>query len=630
MDWRLRLIKSSIIFGFFIVALRLGQIMILDHAHYKALAYDQHVVEQELIARRGEIYTHDNYPLVINADTYLLFAVPKEMEDKGKSVDILYKHIDEMLKAEPVDKEIHERLYVKPKEDEKVSVDVSLPITIHKFRYTLPLEQSDWPDTLKEVIKEELSQALEDDSNQYVQMIVGLDRNQKQSIEKDNSLGLHFQANKKRSYPEGTFAAHVLGFVGKNVTGRDTGYFGLEGFYDGDLSGRSGYVVTETDVNGRPIPYGEQFQKSPSHGRDLILTIERELQYLLEKRLEEGVKKYDAKNGTAILLEPNTGRILAMANYPTYLPEYWSDELKGESDVGKVEVFRNLSIGGNYEPGSVIKPITLSMALNEGLVTPSITFDDVGPVVYSGFSVRTWNNRYLGTITMTEILQHSNNTGAAWVGHRVGFETFAKYIDAFNFGSPTGIDLQGEEWGIVRDQSMWRDIDLANMSFGQGISVTPLQMVSAFSSLINGGNLYKPHIVDTLIDYDNKGNKTEIVVKPEIISEPISQETSEMLRLMLRKVVTDGEFKWFVKNAGMEDYSIGGKTGTAQIPVNGAYDPHKTNTTFVGFAPIDDPQFVLIMKLSEPTTSSFSADTVVPLWFQFAQDLMVYFQIEPA
>lgn len=626
LDRRFTFLKVVYVIPYVLLVMRMGQIMILDHDYYKALAYGQHIVEQELLAKRGEIFSSDGYPLVTNTEAYLLFAVPKEFTDKKAVVEKLSKTIFEWLKNEPVDETIHKRLYVERSEDD---FSLSLPTNLHSMRYMFPLEQSDWEDYITDALKKELEDALSDDENQFVQLLTYLTKAQIDALKVDDIPGLYTLSGTRRTYPEDTLAAQLLGFVGKDGEGLDKGYFGLEGFYEGDLSGRAGYAITETDVGGKPIPYGESFRKDPSHGRDLILSINRELQFMLEKKLKEGVEKYGAKNGTAILMDPKTGKVIAMANYPTYFPEYWTDELKGESDVSAVGVFRNLAIGGNYEPGSVIKPVTISMALNEGLVTPSTIYHDKGPVVYSGYPVRTWNNKYLGDITMTQVLQHSNNTGAAWAGHTVGFEKFAEYLEAFHFGSSLGIDLQGEETGIVRDPNQWGDIDLANMSFGQGISVTPLQLSVVFSSLVNGGYLYKPSVVSSLVDYDTFGRSTVIELPPQVIGKPISSDTSDSIRLMLKRVVTDGEFKWFVSQAGMQDYSVGGKTGTAQIPVNGEYDPQKTNTTFIGYAPVDDPQVMLLFKLSEPSASTFSADTVVPLWFEYARDLMVYYQIAP-
>jgi len=228
---------------------------------------------------------------------------------------------------------------------------------------------------------------------------------------------------------------------------------------------------------------------------------------------------------------------------------------------------------------------------------------------------------------MTQILELSDNTGAAWVGTQIGKEKLYSYFTKFNFGKVLKVDIQGEEQGIMRDINDLRDIDIANMSFGQGISVTPLQMVTAFAAVINGGKVYRPYLVDQMLD--PSGYSKVIQIQPTIINKIISEKTSTELRYMLEKVVTDGEFKWFVKQAGMNEYRIGGKTGTAQIPFEGRYDPNKTNTTFIGFAPVQSPVFVMLVRVSEPTTSTSSADTVVPLWMDIAKEMMPILGIPP-
>lgn len=638
MRWRHITVTTGFALAFLVIVLRLFQVMLFQHDKYQVLAAQQHRIEEEITAQRGEIFTAKNFPLVVNSDAYLLFAVPKDMEDKEATSENLAKLLAQSVVNIPINESHVEKLKQEepPASDNEQPEDDSdetpesevfvLPQTLHRLRhqyheYTQEQFEASFVETFNVLF--------DDDANQFVQLISSLEPGYKKDIETLHLKGLHFQEESIRSYPEGTMAAHLLGIVGKDSSGNAQGYFGIEGYFDGDLSGRSGYKILEKDVLGKPIPYGFTQERDASHGRDFVLTIERELQYLLEKNLAEGVKKYRAKNGTGILMDVNTGRVLAMANYPVYNPEFWTEVLAGESDVSKVELFRNYAIADNYEPGSVVKPITMSMALQEGLVEPATTYFDGGPVTYSGYEVKTWNNKYAHeNITMMQVLQRSHNTGAAWVGHQVGFDNFGDYIDQYGFGQTTNITLEGEEAGIVRQRTDWRDIDLANMSFGQGISVTPIQMTSIFSALVNGGRLYKPQIVDKIYDY-RKDQPTEITLDTELLANPITEETSEKIRYMLRSVVTDGEFTWFVKQAGMDKYSIGGKTGTAQIPVNGQYDPNKTNTTFVGFAPVEDPQFVLFMKLGEPSTSTYSADTVVPMWMKTARELMVYFGIAP-
>jgi cell division protein FtsI/penicillin-binding protein 2 len=628
----------TVVFAF--VVLRLFQIMILQYDMYTVAAHRQHYSERVLTAKRGEIYYADNYPLVINASNYLLFAVPMEMEDKRETIKLLRDVLVTFIKESEVHilKEIdltgdESEQNVTTEDDDDIKYSIYYPSTIHSIKKYLIENGGIWEREIESIIEDDLTRLFEDDANQYVQIVHSLNREQKNKIEELGLKGLHFESRESRLYPDGDIASHILGIVGKDSGGQEQGYFGLEGYYNGYLSGRNGYELSERDIEGKPIPHGNNTVSEPTHGRDLILTVQREVQYLVENKLREGIDRYGAESGAAIVLDPYTGAVIALASYPSYYPAFWTDELNGTSDVSKVDVFRNTVISSNYEPGSVMKPITMAMALNEGLVRPDSIFSDNGPVEYSGYYVRTWNNRYAGDITMSQVLQMSNNTGAAWVGHQVGFEKFSDYLAKFQFGTLTGIDLEGEERGIVRSAEIWRDIDLANMSFGQGISATPLQIAVAFCALVNGGDIVKPYIVDkmvrdVLLTYSGE-YQDAIQTQSEIKQEALSALTSDQLRYMLETVVTDGEFKWFVKHAGMDVYRMGGKTGTAQIPIGGEYDPNNTNVTFVGFAPVEEPKFVMLMKLSEPSASTYSADTVVPIWMETAKGLMNHFGISP-
>lgn len=619
-------LRYSFILVFLAITLRLGQVMLLQHRHYNVLAQQQHVVQQELAAQRGEIYTADGYPLVINTDVYLMFAVPVEMDNKDEVREKLLEEIIQILQLRGTEPET---VIIDIEDEESLTskdIPVILPADLHSLNtWHKALDQED---EFKEKLDQILSDFLDQDDNLFVQILKQLEEDEKNAFKALDLDGIHFQRGSKRVYPEQSMASHLLGFVGKDEAGMDQGYFGAEGYFDGDLSGRSGYELKERDVIGQEIPFGISKLRKPSHGRDLVLTIRREIQHLVERKIKEGVERYDAEYGSGIIMDPESGTVWAMANFPDYLPEYWTDYLEDETDVSKVDVYSNPAISSNYEPGSVFKPITLSIAMNENIVTPKTVYQDSGPVIYSGSPVRTWNNKYHGEITMTQILQLSNNTGAAWVGHQIGFDKYADYLSILHLGEKTGLDLEGEEGGIVRPRRDWRDIDLANMAFGQGVSVTPLQLTAVFSALINGGVLYEPYVVGNIIDH-RFSEPIVIERQPQVRGKIISQEVSDQIRLMMRKVVTDGEFKWFVQEAGMDRFSIGGKTGTAQIPVGGRYDPDKTNTTFVGFAPVQDPEFVLLVRFNQPTTSTFSADTAVPLWMEIAKELVVYFEIAP-
>lgn len=588
---RLAFLKLSFLVFAVIVVFRLFYLQIWQHDHYAALAEGQHFLRRQIPAVRGQIFSADGSPLATNEDAYLVYAVPPELKEAEKAAAVVAKIMVENEQAGN-------------------GVDIA-QLTRGKEKEVQELLKS--PDRL------------------WIPLIHKISAAQAEQLEKLNLAGIYFEPEKKRAYPEGTLAAHVLGFVGKNDLGEDQGYYGLEGFYDRELSGKPGFAKLEKDAEGKPIPVGEAQILNPQNGRDLYLTLNRELQYSLEKKLEEGVKKYGAENGTVILMEPKTGKILALANYPNFEVGDWTKYLKGESDVSKVGDFRNITIQSSYEPGSVLKTLTMSAALQEGVVTPQSTYNDTGPMAYSGHLIHTWDNKYHGVIDMARILQLSNNTGAAWVGTQIGFEKYAAYLKKFHLGEALGVDLQGEATGIVRNSQEWREIDLANMSFGQGISLTPLQLLSVVATIASGGVQMKPFLVEKIVQptgSDQGDKREEVNIKPQELGRPISAETAQTMKEMLKSVIEKGEFKWFVEKAGLNKFSLAGKTGTAQIPQGGGYS-NQTQVTFVGFAPMDNPQFIMLLKMTRPTTSSYSADTAVPLWLEMAKGLILYFGIAP-
>lgn len=599
--WRLRLTQLFYLLAAVLILSKLFYLQILQRPKFQVLAEKQHWLLREIPGERGEIFSSDGHPLVTNENAYLLFAVPPEISNVEDVVDKLL--------------------------DKLVTSQVQFFILNEVFSLDKDLPEEELQDKIKEYrekVKEGLISLLKEKERLFVPIAHKISLKLKDEITGFKIKGIYFEEEEKRSYPEGSLAAHVLGFVGKDENNTDVGYFGVEGHYNADLTAAAGFRALEKDALGKPIPFGQTLSVPPQEGRSLVLTINRELQYFLEKKLTQGIQRYQAEGGTAILLQPQTGKIWALASFPTFNPENWVSELRGESDVAKVEAFRNQGIAVNYEPGSVFKIVTMAAALETNTVKPTTIYDDQGAVQYSGHWVRTWDNKYHGKIDMAQILQLSDNTGAAWVGTQLGFDRFWSFLQKFHLGQTFDVGLEGEDAGIVRSRTQWRDIDLANMSFGQGIAVTPLQVAMFVSAVANDGILMKPKIVDKILDDDK-----EIILPNEVLSRPISPQTANTLKGMLKSVIEKGEFKWFIKNAGLERFNFAGKTGTAQIPVNGRYDPSQTNVTFVGFAPHDKPKFVLLVKLTKPKSSTYSADTAVPLWLEIARELFVYFNIGP-
>ena len=443
---------------------------------------------------------------------------------------------------------------------------------------------------------------------------------QRDAITKLGITGLGFEDEPTRYYPENELAANVLGFVAENDRGENRGYFGVEGYFDGDLRGKDGRIIEERDAVGAPILVGGYKKVDPIDGGKIVLSIDRVTQYIVEKRLKEGVEKYDAKSGSVIVADSQNGNVLAMANYPTYNPADFSDiEESSDTQKRKKVERRNLSISQTYEPGSVMKPFTIAAAIDLGKVTPETTFNDEGSINYSGYYINNWDGKHYGVQNIIQLLQKSNNIGAAWVGHQLGSTNLYTYLSKFGFGKETGIELEGEDTGILRDSQAWTDIDLANISFGQGISATPLQVIMGFNSLINGGNLYQPRIVTSIAN-----NGKTLTIPARLVRKTVSKKTSDTLVDLLVKAVAGGESKYF----NIKNYIVGGKTGTAQIPINGKYDPSKTNSTFVGFF-LQGKRLSMIVRLEEPTTSIYAAETAVPLWMILAQDLAQYYGMTP-
>lgn len=484
--------------------------------------------------------------------------------------------------------------------------------------YLLPKKISD-KDYLAHLLSQkinipEASLAADINENLFYQAIKsGIGEKTKNEIEKLHLDSVGFNYQLKRYYPEASLSAHLVGFVGKDNQGADVGYFGLEGYYDKDLKGLPGFLETERDVIGNPIFIGTQNRVEADNGRDLILTLDKSVQEIAKNELQDGIEKYKAKQGCVIVADPNTMAITAL----TCLPDYDLDQYYKFTE----NYFEDPAISSAYEPGSIFKPLIMSAAINEKKVTPIDTMTEAGPVKIGNYSIQTWDNTYEGTISMTRILEKSSNVGMVYIGSKLGNDLLYKYLIKYGFNDYTGIDLQGETAGFIKPKSGWYPIDYATATFGQGIAVTPIQMITAFSSLINGGRLMRPYVVSKIISPGK-----ENVIKPKVIRQTISPLTSNIIKKMLVDTVEHGEVKW-QRPAG---YAIGGKTGTAQIPIKGYYDPSKTIASFIGFAPADKPKFIVLVMLREPQTSIWGSETAAPMFFDIAKQLIVYYGIPPS
>jgi len=419
-----------------------------------------------------------------------------------------------------------------------------------------------------------------------------------------------------RVYPEHELAAHTLGFVAGDVDQGTKGYYGVEGFYDKVLKGKSGLRGGRWDPWEEPVSFADlraQGWTLPQEGRTLILTIDRTIQYLIERELRDAVERYGAEGGCIVVIDPQTGALLASASYPTYDPNRFA----GTDE----DLFVDLVIGKHYEPGSTFKVITMAAALDTGVIHPTDVYNDLGYIEVGGRTLKNWDERSYGMVTMTDVLVRSLNTGAAYVSTLLGPDRFYNYVSRFGFEHRTGVDMEGEVSGTMRRQGdpEWHESDLGTNAFGQGLAVTPLQMVVAVSAVANRGFLVRPYVVEQLIKGDQAAMAKQLTVR-----QVIREKTARMLTEMMVEVVDRG-----ATLAQVEGYRIAGKTGTAQTPVVGGYDPNLTIASFIGFAPADDPQFVALVRLDRPTTAPWGSATAAPTFANVARILFTQLSIPP-
>ncbi|MCL5784018.1 MAG: penicillin-binding protein 2 [Patescibacteria group bacterium] len=558
-------IKTFFLFFLFAIVIRLFYWQIVQAEFLQSQADNQHFTNTRLDAVRGSIFFSDGSILTSSNPVFTLYGLPKVL-DSGLRIKTAYSLAKIFF-------------------DEPAKIETSAKDMLDK-----------------------LSQDL-----YWVLLKKNVSVEQKKQIEALNLEGIGFDEGSSRFYPEGSSSAHLLGFLGLDAKGGSKGYFGLEGYYDGELKGISGSVRHEKDALGLPIMIGSFLTNEARNGKDLVLNVDRSVQFIVEKSLKAGIEKYGAKSGSVVVMDPKTGGILALASYPNYDPGDYFNYPK--------EFFKDSVVADQYEPGSTFKVLVMAAALNEDLVKPDTRCDICsGPVSIADYSIRTWDNKYFPDSTLTDVIVHSDNTGMVFTAKKLGLDKFYSYIENFGFGQPTNIDLQDEASPDIRSKSSWREIDLATASFGQGIAVTPIQMVTAISSIANGGNLMEPHIAKEI-----KDDQSSFEIKPKVVRRVMKDSTAQMVKEMMVAAVERGEAKVF----RLKGFKIAGKTGTAQIPVAGHYDADKTIASFVGFAPADDPKFVMLVRYDEPSTSIFGAETAAPTFFDIAKQLLFYYKVAP-
>lgn len=470
--------------------------------------------------------------------------------------------------------------------------------------------------TILVITREEIDSKI-NENFRYVKIADGISNEKKTALEEINvfkipKLGLYFEKDVRRSYPNNSLASHVLGFIGRTSDGEYLGQYGIEGYYFSDIEGQEGYFSGEKDSSGNVILNEEYDPLQARSGKTFRLTINPSIQLKVEELLEEGVKKTQSKSGTVIIMDPKTGAIIAMANYPNYnANEYWLTQ--------EPWIFKNLAVSDVYEYGSVHKPITLAIAIESGVSKDFTCTDSTGYLdLYEatgyndlkGRKIYTWDKRPDGEQDFRQILANSNNPCMARTALETGFEYYFPKLKEFGIGSSINIGLQEESTSYLKPYEKWTKLDLITASYGQGISATPLQVISAISTIANDGKRMQPYIVDAMIE----GNVIN-VTNPQVISQPISEDTADTVADMMKSVVEQGGIFESEKER-VKEYEISAKTGTAQVVKAGeaGYQKDKTIATYIGFAPTTSPKMIMLLRLSEAKTGEFSSYTAVPLW----------------
>jgi len=423
-------------------------------------------------------------------------------------------------------------------------------------------------------------------------------------------------AETERAYVDGgvagtSLAANLLGFA--NDAGQ--GNYGIEGYYNKVLAGQDGFEATVRDLANQPIVLSDRQRRDPVNGATLQLSLDGTIQVVAERALADGVQKYQAESGSLIIMEPATGRIVGWADAPSYDANDFATTPAAQ--------FMDPIASGLYEPGSVMKVVTLSGALDVHAIAPDTRFNEPGVAVVGGVAIRNWDNRAHGNVTMTQVLENSLNVGAIKAEQLEGTDRFYQSLQRFGIGTPTGVDVAAEASAPLRDFPRWKPVELATAAFGQGVSTTPIAMLAAVNAVATGGALVWPHVVDAVID----GQGVRHPVAPRVIRQIISPKAALQMQQMMVGVVEHGS--GFAARIDGFKNQIAGKTGTASIPENGSYSKDSTIGSFVGFVPADHPQFIMMVIVRKPKVLFEGAYVAAPIWKAVASAVITQWQIAP-
>jgi cell division protein FtsI/penicillin-binding protein 2 len=571
---------------------RLFQIAVLEHDSYMAKAKEQQQVGRDIVPRRGSIYVQDlagGAPVIVtqSVEKFALSVTPRNVTRKEEYASLL----TEITGAD------RERLLA----------------TFEKSGwYMEPLLHNLTKEQVNEIAKKiwDLEKRY---SPRLKTIAVNFDSTQGDILQYLG--GVFFIREFQRAYPEGPLMGQLLGFVND----KGVGQYGFEGQYHAELTGYEGRISLERDSRGNALRQMEQVQGQD--GMSYELTIDRNVQHVVEQELAAQVEASEAKGGSVIVLDPKSGNVVAMASYPSYAPADFRTVAK-ES----LYLFDNPAISSIWEPGSIFKTLVMGAAIDQGLLTPNTTETFGATVSVNGYTINTALRKAYGRQTMTDVLVNSDNVAMVWIGNKLGNQVMGEYIRRYGFGAVTGIDLKNEVGGRVSDSERWSDVNRATITFGQGIATTPIQVASAYGAIANDGVMIQPRLVKAVIAPD--GTRTE-VGSPEG-RQVLKPQTAKDLRVMLTQVVTRGH-----QRAGVPGYKVGGKTGTAQVPdpVKGGYIPDAYNHSFAGMGPSDDPRYVMLVKIDQPNIQKvglYAETTAVPLFGKLSRFLLQYYQVPPS
>lgn len=623
-DNRLTIVLAVIFLLTLAVIIKLGDLQINEHDYYMAIADSQQQVSNKLEPVRGKILIQDSqdlvgsstYALALNKEFAQVYAVPAKVVNPADTAEKLYEILDAKQVYADVEKELQQDpLFASTSQLSVAGIDNDKA----KAEYRQIKETADINEKKSEIVGEYL-QKLEKVDDPYEPIKSKVDDDTINSLLQANLAGINYFSQDYRYYPDGNVGSQMLGFLGYDSDNK-IGRYGLEGFFNQELTGKFGIINAERSGTGKLIIINDSGNEQPVNGSDLTLTINRAIEYFACTKLDEAAQKHGADGGSVIMMDPRTGAIIAMCSWPNYDPNNYNE-------VNNISVYNNPAIFSAYEPGSVFKIMTMAAGLDLNEVTPDTTYVDHGSVMISGWPKPIKNSDLAthgghGVTTMTQVLESSLNTGAVFVSQKIGSDNLVSYVKNFGFGDKTGIELETESAGNISSLTAKkvRPIAAATASFGQGITVTPLQILTAYAAVANGGILMKPYIVSAIIKPDGSEEVTQL----QQIRRVISERAALLLTGMMVNVVENGT----AKRAKVPGYYVAGKTGTAQIAEKGGYssDVYDTWHTFIGFVPSDNPKFVMITKLDRPKDALFAESTAVPLFGEIAQFALNYYQI---